>query len=893
MIDLDQEKLKSGITEYLQPLSFKLEESFMNDIKIKVVYLPEKWISIFQEIKRFNSDIKKRYKNNEERKKKTIRYSLFGRSLIAKNLDIFAFSFSAESLLGKEPWLFIKDIEIEDLLERVKLFFYDWIVTINCSDELNFPAQLVDVDALLNENFRLDKLPASSFSEKTYFRKIMSGYFADQFTKNAHNITFKTEPEEQRELSFFHVLEDEMHEAISEPICVQHINSKTKDVMYYYFSYCVQFSATTIPYSKEVELNLKVESKCWITSDNPIRFTKNDANFSIYLGYMDRNISTKLFKAKVKCNFLDEGEMEYVLEEDYSKYIKNLNSESVKEWMDNTRSFINPLTNKKGIFIGCAPSQSLKSWIKGTKRIAESGISTIEKIGIFEAVERLFPNLKRADFLVPSKSSRFKVGSKGKTAEEVKFSSMRRMKKGNAFVIEVWSETKEFVQSIKEELEKMYDGELSTNEQDINKDGSLRFNKQGKPVMKKKGVPLFKNNEFGEYFFQDYIGAVKFKLVHIKPEIAHKPLPVYDNKTKDTIIATRILEIQKEIEKKSITLNGEEKMVLFEIPNYHKSFNSEKIKRDPYSAIRRAFLEKGYRIQFVNSDIDDLIVDDVDDGDEEEKESGNLSHRIRKAFLDMFSKKGYIMTILEKQWTEHNVYAFDFINLKDKEFPVMVRYNEEGVYLRLVGMSDWIEYNNVTDLVMMCIRASRRTRNVNDFDLLRVIQAELSVDHKKKILYLPASLRRQNKFLQNSSFDDLSKHFTSIEQLTVIRWNDFDDVPDYYIKQFKKKKDQLKWFLTFNSGVFLKNDHVCYNISQRGDQIKTGVDQIKLKNARKSFKKRRIMETVAFSNMQKDVTDYFFLTAALRKLDIAYETSTNLPYPLFILKQLEEEFKDL
>ena len=91
----------------------------------------------------------------------------------------------------------------------------------------------------------------------------------------------------------------------------------------------------------------------------------------------------------------------------------------------------------------------------------------------------------------------------------------------------------------------------------------------------------------------------------------------------------------------------------------------------------------------------------------------------------------------------------------------------------------------------------------------------------------------------------------------------------------------------------MKSKNLYYDIGQRGDTMQVPVKTSKLLPKNKLLMKRKAIEFLIASNNESLFEESAIIASGLRKVNVAFGASTNLPMPLFIMKTISNELSFL
>lgn len=122
----------------------------------------------------------------------------------------------------------------------------------------------------------------------------------------------------------------------------------------------------------------------------------------------------------------------------------------------------------------------------------------------------------------------------------------------------------------------------------------------------------------------------------------------------------------------------------------------------------------------------------------------------------------------------------------------------------------------------------------------------------------------------------------NIDLLRMIRINDTDEVPEYFIDDGKKTINK-------SNGVFKGNNNTYYLVGMRSDTDQAAVSTTKCSCPNKPLKRPSMYEVnIIGCNDDNEKDKIAIMTQELRRMNISYDKHTSLPLPLYTIKRLSE-----
>jgi len=354
----------------------------------------------------------------------------------------------------------------------------------------------------------------------------------------------------------------------------------------------------------------------------------------------------------------------------------------------------------------------------------------------------------------------------------------------------------------------------------------------------------------------------------------------------DKAFDDRVRRIEKTLERNED--NGTMTMALVEI-NHKDNYEEQ---TDPKSANRIGLALTNRISQFIHP------------LEMEEKEDTKKA-RLINSFYDLLSDHGFLPARYLKLKNENLILGFSLIkgkhreNQKDMYLPVVTRMKGSEVKIRLFGGREWFTVWEALLAVCKDQRFIQKPAQYNDEaakyrSFFERTVSECLREYKDDIVVLlDANLRTlQWKELTNPNLDlnDLPFHINEPEcksRVKVIRVSDEKDVHQYRIRD----KNEVNR----NQGLFKDAEaKLYYGIGAKPGTIKMSPFLQKYNSPGKFIPHQQIVEYIPLGNMNDEERDELAkLAHHLRKLNIAYNVHTKLPYPLDIMKSVRKYVRTL
>ena len=284
------------------------------------------------------------------------------------------------------------------------------------------------------------------------------------------------------------------------------------------------------------------------------------------------------------------------------------------------------------------------------------------------------------------------------------------------------------------------------------------------------------------------------------------------------------------------------------------------------------------------------------------KDDENKFNILKSCLLDCFSKKGITAKLETTKLHDGSLVVFSFAIIEmagESNIYLLTKYDKDGLFVKDISKSKSdsfvSEWTRVEDFPLIANRYINGGRNVKmeEVALWNRIETEMnSINAKENILLISASERKLLKDLTNSKITKGIRVLKDVENLTLVRINDFNDAPFGAVYGIEENNGETLLSPKNDQGLFKYDNNIYYSKSGRGATLqKPGT----LTNTRfgenQSIKARRSIELCVVSNHLDNNDEVASLVSSLRRITIAYEVSTNKPYTLHIVEQLAKEFK--
>jgi len=335
----------------------------------------------------------------------------------------------------------------------------------------------------------------------------------------------------------------------------------------------------------------------------------------------------------------------------------------------------------------------------------------------------------------------------------------------------------------------------------------------------------------------------------------------------------RKLEIDnliKNYDKKTLSL------ALVDIPAYHNK--KETRDRDPKNLVRTAFKDNRVLTQFINYN-----------------EETNIN-TIMNAIKDLISAAGFVEGLLYKnigvEKDDILVGIGKVSGGNNEKILAMSKIDNGKIYINLYGINKWMELNDcIFSINKNFINKSSISKN--GITISKGIEQWI-LDNLYKIL---ESNRKVYTFIdtdirsglwdkiKNENFNELmlSKlRLLNKDLLRMIRINDTDEVPEYFIDDGKKTINK-------QNGVFKGDKNTYYLVGMRQDTDQAAVGTTKCSYPNIPLKRPSMYEVnIIGCNDENEKDKIAIMTQELRRMNISYDKHTSLPLPLYTIKRLSE-----
>ena len=335
----------------------------------------------------------------------------------------------------------------------------------------------------------------------------------------------------------------------------------------------------------------------------------------------------------------------------------------------------------------------------------------------------------------------------------------------------------------------------------------------------------------------------------------------------------RKLEIKNLIEnydKKTLSL------ALIDIPAYHDK--KETKDRDPKNLIRTAFKDNRVLTQFINYNEETKI------------------NTIMNAIKDLISAAGFVEGSLYKNIgvgkNDILVGIGKVSGGNNEKILAMSKIDKGKIYINLYGINNWMELNdcifsinkNFTNKITISKNGITTAKGIEQWISENI--SKILENNRKVYAFVDTNIRSGLwSKVKNENFNELmlSKlRLLNIDLLRMIRINDTDEVPEYFIDDGKKTINK-------SNGVFKGNNNTYYLVGMRSDTDQAAVSTTKCSCPNKPLKRPSMYEVnIIGCNDDNEKDKIAIMTQELRRMNISYDKHTSLPLPLYTIKRLSE-----
>lgn len=344
---------------------------------------------------------------------------------------------------------------------------------------------------------------------------------------------------------------------------------------------------------------------------------------------------------------------------------------------------------------------------------------------------------------------------------------------------------------------------------------------------------------------------------------------------KENAERAHIQKVKSEL--KDLTVNDQITISLIEIDEKDQFAPNE----DPKDAIRTAFANHGRVTQFIHPKSD------------KEGESGRKG-RILNSIYDLLTDLGFLPTRFTKLRIDESILSFSWIVGDNRtRFPVLTLFSKGELKIKLFGKTEW------HPLRKALFKAAEIDKNqfLKQYDgrgkmqsfFQRGLLEVLDNTNDNIIVLVDARLRSWWKDFTNGNID-LSKipfNFDSSDENSRVRFvrvNTTDELPQYRINP--KGEEKVNRY----SGLFLEPNGIYYSVSSRPDTMQnTALDEQKFRSPNKYFSHQRMVELIPLGCTDVEERNRLAdLVYQMRRLTMAYDAHTVMPYPLHMLNSLRK-----
>ncbi|MBH0173642.1 DUF3893 domain-containing protein [Fictibacillus sp. 23RED33] len=847
--DFESQLSDEKVTNYLQPLRYEIDSEYLKEAKVIALYMPIQWIDMTRKIV------------FQDHKKWQIRVLL--ENLVMEYPNIYGFYLDEQSYFGNEPFLFLDKEEFNsnpDFLHEISLSIVKLFKEYNLIHNWGWDSSVI---SSFYFNPRIETISLSEVIPKKYKMAVLNGYFTSKLCINPLTVSLELFKQEENsegngkervwkvineELYFSHACGGGSdHEAISLPF----------EIEGGYCSFVLAFNYyEPVDEQGKYYINLNTSVRQWVTAPVSLDYKKYKSSLSLYIGKFIKDGASNLICTSI--SYIRKNQ-----KNEYEYKVPGVHQEFLHRHAIGIREVLDDVQNGKSIdelFVGIPVANSTKTWWVNHYKmnLTGNGVTIEEDRQFYEKIGGLIEGLRYVKGFKPVTSKQFSILAKD-TSKKILFSNMIVPEKVKVITLNVFTA---------EECHMSDFRKILLNE-----------------IQDKGGEVLFPFKDMEDCHVKFHNGVVKIKLNKVLLKTAHQLYETSDNEKLTDIIN----EVSSFINQATYELN------LFFIPAYQK-LRETLMGTDPKNIIRKAFLRLNSHVQFINyqPSKENEYLKKLD-------EDKSKLHRFRNALLDSMSKLG-----IEQGLKNFNVQSKeDALLIKDtvelgilpkkvgkKEFLFFTKCEHGNIFIKAAGVTDWFAYTEISKLFNKLTDVSVRSPWADETFIMNHLVTEISEIQKSAILYFTANLRGRLPWLRNSNFGKLGNPLLlKFDNISIIRVNDWDDVPGYFTRKIKENK----WINSQQSGLFQGSETVYFSLANRGDQIfgQLGKSRFDIENAQ-NFKKKRLVELAIISNNSKfSLTELANLVHNRRRVNISYDSFTNYPQPLFWVEQIVKDYDNI
>lgn len=306
-----------------------------------------------------------------------------------------------------------------------------------------------------------------------------------------------------------------------------------------------------------------------------------------------------------------------------------------------------------------------------------------------------------------------------------------------------------------------------------------------------------------------------------------------------------------------------------------------RVNTDPKQALRTAFAKVKRVSQFIHPLTDD-------------ESFGKQKHRIINSFYDLLMDCGFLPQRYNKLQMDETIISLGMLpGYGWKGLPIISSFADQTINIKMFGKNKWLSLQealfaatNLSENNLLEVRNDGRNKTISFF------QRELSRCFERIegniVVLVDARVRRWwgNFTNNNLALNKLPlniKNEKLLRRVRFVRVNQTDEIPQYRINPTGEKKYNRE------AGLYLDPSGIYYSISQRPDTVRTAVDSQRYTFPRASFWHQRLVEIIPLGCQGVDErNDLAKLVYKMRRLNIAYNVHTILPYPLDLNRSLQK-----
>ncbi|ERK31279.1 pPIWI_RE module domain-containing protein [Clostridium intestinale] len=334
------------------------------------------------------------------------------------------------------------------------------------------------------------------------------------------------------------------------------------------------------------------------------------------------------------------------------------------------------------------------------------------------------------------------------------------------------------------------------------------------------------------------------------------------------------------------------KGIIVDIEPYHDIEGYENL--DSKNIVRNELRNQGIINQFINYiDEDDLKRNSSCKG--KEKRKATDINTVLSTAKDLISALGFHESKLYDENFENSniLIGVGKVSTSNNDTRLVISKIDDGVtYYKMYPDKMWTESTKfIFDLNNKSIQNSKmsllKNNKIGFENWIKDNIAELLEKRRKVFCFVDSVLRERIwDYVKNGNlnkFDELD--IPNKEYLRIIRINDTDEVPDYYIYDGKDNINK-------NAGIFKSVNNTYYLVGQKPDTDKKGKYLTKCKNPKTPLKRQTLYEINIQGTQSEEERDSIAkLTQKLRVMNITYNKESSAPLPLYCIMRISEYIK--